>query len=87
LVKRDPQREPKRDGYAFRFRVWRTSAFALASFGGQAARPGYACSILVTTNDRSPFARCRALGLSRGAAAALGLVRAGVRLVTAEVVE
>jgi rare lipoprotein A len=48
------------------------------SHGGQ--------SVVVTVNDRGPFIRGRVLDLSTGAARAIGLTRAGVGRVTAEVV-
>ncbi|MGJ4969379.1 MULTISPECIES: septal ring lytic transglycosylase RlpA family protein [unclassified Bradyrhizobium] len=43
-------------------------------------------SVIVTVNDRGPFIRGRVLDLSTGAARAIGLTRAGVGRVTAEVV-
>ncbi|MBR0776776.1 septal ring lytic transglycosylase RlpA family protein [Bradyrhizobium diazoefficiens] len=43
-------------------------------------------SVIVTINDRGPFVRGRVLDLSTGAARAIGLNRAGVGRVTAEVV-
>ena len=43
-------------------------------------------SVVVTVNDRGPFIRGRVLDLSTGAARAIGLTRAGVGRVTAEVV-
>ena len=43
-------------------------------------------SVIVTVNDRGPFVRGRVLDLSTGAARAIGLTRAGVGRVTAEVV-
>jgi len=43
-------------------------------------------SVVVTVNDRGPFIRGRVLDLSSGAARAIGLTRAGVGRVTAEVV-
>ena len=43
-------------------------------------------SIVVTVNDRGPFIRGRILDLSTGAARAIGLTRAGVGRVVAEVV-
>jgi len=43
-------------------------------------------SVVVTVNDRGPFVRGRVLDLSTGAARAIGLTRAGVGRVTAEVV-
>jgi len=43
-------------------------------------------SIVVTVNDRGPFIRGRVLDLSTGAARAIGLTRAGVGRVVAEVV-
>jgi peptidoglycan lytic transglycosylase len=43
-------------------------------------------SIVVTVNDRGPFIRGRVLDLSSGAARAIGLTRAGVGRVVAEVV-
>jgi len=42
-------------------------------------------SVIVTVNDRGPFIRGRVLDLSTGAARAIGLTRAGVGRVTAEV--
>lgn len=43
-------------------------------------------SVIVTVNDRGPFIRGRVLDLSTGAARAIGLTRAGVGRVTAEVI-
>ncbi|MGA7993453.1 MAG: septal ring lytic transglycosylase RlpA family protein [Bradyrhizobium sp.] len=43
-------------------------------------------SVVVTVNDRGPFVRGRVLDLSTGAARAIGLTRAGVGRVTAEVI-
>ena len=43
-------------------------------------------SVVVIVNDRGPFIRGRVLDLSTGAARAIGLTRAGVGRVTAEVV-
>jgi rare lipoprotein A len=43
-------------------------------------------SVVVTVNDRGPFIRGRVLDLSTGAARAIGLTRAGVGRVVAEVV-
>ena len=43
-------------------------------------------SVVVTVNDRGPFIRGRVLDLSTGAARAIGLTRAGVGRVTAEVI-
>ena len=43
-------------------------------------------SVIVTVSDRGPFIRGRVLDLSTGAARAIGLTRAGVGRVTAEVV-
>ena len=43
-------------------------------------------SVVVTVNDRGPFVRGRVLDLSTGAARAIGLTRAGVGRITAEVV-
>lgn len=43
-------------------------------------------SVVVTINDRGPFIKGRVLDLSRGAAAALGMLGAGVAPVTAELV-
>ena len=43
-------------------------------------------SVVVTVNDRGPFIRGRVLDLSTGAARAIGLTRAGVGRITAEVV-
>ncbi len=43
-------------------------------------------SVVVTVNDRGPFIRGRVLDLSTGAARAIGLTRAGVGRVTAEIV-
>jgi len=43
-------------------------------------------SVVVTVNDRGPFIRGRVLDLSSGAARVIGLTRAGVGRVTAEVV-
>ncbi|MBV8564479.1 MAG: septal ring lytic transglycosylase RlpA family protein [Methylobacteriaceae bacterium] len=43
-------------------------------------------SIVVRVNDRGPFVPGRALDLSRGAARAIGLERAGVAPVTMEIV-
>ena len=43
-------------------------------------------SVIVTVNDRGPFIRGRVLDLSTGAARAIGLTRAGVGRVVAEVI-
>src|SRR5476651_1997640 len=43
-------------------------------------------SVVVTVNDRGPFIRGRVLDLSTAAARAVGIIGAGVGLVTAEVV-
>jgi rare lipoprotein A len=43
-------------------------------------------SVVVTVNDRGPFIRGRVLDLSTGAARAIGLTRAGVGRVVAEVI-
>ncbi len=43
-------------------------------------------SVVVTVNDRGPFIRGRVLDLSTGAARAIGLTRAGVGRVSAEVI-
>jgi rare lipoprotein A len=43
-------------------------------------------SVVVTINDRGPFIRGRVLDLSTGAAHAIGLTRAGVGRVVAEVI-
>src|SRR4029453_1584358 len=43
-------------------------------------------SVVVTINDRGPFIKGRVLGLSTGAARAIGLTGAGVGHVTAEVI-
>ena len=43
-------------------------------------------SVIVTINDRGPFIKGRVLDLSTGAASAVGLTRAGVGHVTAEVI-
>src|ERR1051326_3502158 len=44
-------------------------------------------SVLVTINDRGPYARRRAIDLSYGAARAIGMVRRGVARVRIELVE
>jgi rare lipoprotein A len=43
-------------------------------------------SVIVTVNDRGPFVHGRVLDLSTAAARAVGIIGAGVGLVTAEVI-
>nr|WP_246105048.1 septal ring lytic transglycosylase RlpA family protein [Rhodoligotrophos appendicifer] len=44
-------------------------------------------SVIVRINDRGPFSKRRVIDVSRGAAEALGLIRAGVGRVYVEVVD
>ncbi|GAB5378087.1 MAG: septal ring lytic transglycosylase RlpA family protein [Acuticoccus sp.] len=47
--------------------------------------PGTGRSVTVRINDRGPFIRGRSIDLSRGAAAALGMIDAGVAKVRMEI--
>jgi rare lipoprotein A len=63
-----------------------TAAHRSLPFGTKVRVTHRGQSVVVTINDRGPFIRGRVLDLSTGAARAIGLNRAGVGHVTAEVI-
>ena len=63
-----------------------TAAHRSLPFGTKVRVTHRGQSVVVTINDRGPFVRGRVLDLSTGAARAIGLNRAGVGHVTAEVI-
>jgi len=63
-----------------------TAAHRTLPFGTKVRVTHRGQSVVVTINDRGPFVRGRVLDLSTGAARAIGLNRAGVGHVTAEVI-
>jgi len=65
-----------------------TAAHPRLPFGTfvRVTRPKTGRSVVVRINDRGPYAKGRIIDLSRKAAEALGIVRAGVAQVTVEVI-